>query len=103
MLGWHVNVYRQLDGSAPATQTSPEGTRIASWDTGISGLSWLDQLAADGHAFCFSSQGYPERYTAQARHVVPYLLAHKPRENERAAAQACADDEWLLVEAWDQS
>lgn len=92
MLGWHVNVYRQLDGSSPATQSSPEGSHIAAWDTGISGLSWLDDLVAAGHAVLYSSQGYPERYTVQAKHV-----------GERATVEACGPEEWLVIEAWDQS
>ena len=65
---------------------------MAAWDTGVSGLSWLDDLVTAGHAFLHSSHGYPERYTVQAKYV-----------GKHASVEACSPDEWLVIEAWDQS
>jgi hypothetical protein len=125
MLGYHISVYRQIDGgSSPATKTSPEGRRIAVWQTGLGGLEWLNKLTSEGHAIAFPGGGYPDRYTAQARHIIPQLLGGPPDARpvwgygandvlsdkwagktviEREAAEACSADEWLLIEAWDES
>jgi hypothetical protein len=60
MLGWHVSVYRQKDGgSSPATFPTPEGTRLAVWQTGIGGLDWLDELVKAGKAIDLGGNGYP--------------------------------------------
>jgi len=51
MLGWHISVYRQKDGGAsPGTALTPQGTRLAVWQTGLWGLDWLDELVKAGKA-----------------------------------------------------
>jgi len=125
MLGWHVSVYRQTDeGTSAATATSPEGPRLAAWQTGLDGLNWLDELVTDGKAIDLGGNGYPCRYTATAKFLIPRILDKPPGARgtwiagasdvlskrwegktlvDRAAAAACRPDEWLLVEAWDES
>jgi hypothetical protein len=125
MLGWHISVYRQRDGGGSAAQAhSPEGARIAVWQTGPGGLDWLNELVKVRKAICLGGNGYPVQYTALAKHVVP-LIAEKPpgahdiwicdlgsvltRQWEgrtvvdRAVAAQCDRGEWLLIEAWDES
>jgi hypothetical protein len=125
MLGWHISVYKQTDGgSAPATARSPEGPRIAVWQTGLGGLEWLDDLVRAEKAIELPGNGYPSRYTATAEHILPRLSPEPPLARahwlldagdivtekwagrtvvDRGLAEQCRPDEWLLIEAWDES
>ena len=124
MLGWHISVYRQL-GSwfDPANYVDERGARVAVWQTGLGGLDWIEDVArAKGH--CLGGNGYPCRYTAQAHDLLPVILAGPPNARnpwhadpgdilgpkwvgrtliDHEVAKACDPDEWLLVEAWDES
>jgi hypothetical protein len=125
MLGWHVSIYRQRDGGAsPASFDSAQGERLAVWQTDVGGLKWLRDLAGEGKAVDLDGNGYPWRFTAQARDLLPHAIPDPPAANENwlldelssvtpawegktvtdpAAAERCSPDEWLLVEAWDES
>ena len=79
MLGWHITVFRQQDGgAAPAVFEASEGERLAVWQTGRYGLSWLDELAKHGHAIDLGGNGYPVRYTALAEFVLARLEGEPP-------------------------
>lgn len=125
MLGWHISVYRQQDeGTSPATAETPEGKRLAVWQTGLGGLEWLKELVKAGKAIDLGGNGYPCRYTALAQHLIAELVDNPPKANQnwtfdqgdvllegwegktvidRAAVADCRPDEWLLVDAWDES
>jgi hypothetical protein len=127
MLGWHVSVYRQPDGGhSPAAFASPQGARIAVWQTDVKGLDWLNALAEQRKAVDLGGNGYPSRYTAQAEILVPHIVSEAFPANENwlvpegsyipdpkawpgqtqvdhAGAEQCRPDEWLLVEIWDES
>lgn len=124
MLGWNINVYRQEgDRSAPATASSQSELRIAVWQTGIEGIDWLDALVAEGKADLVLGGGFPTRYTAKARHVVPFISnppgardiwLHGPHDilSEKWVGRTKVDaqevaallpDEWLTIDAWDES
>jgi hypothetical protein len=125
MLGWHISIYRQKDGgTSPATFESPEGARLAVWQTGIGGLDWLNELVKTGKAIDLGGNGYPCRYTATAQYLAPQIDETPPGARthwlldagdvvtdkwegktvvDRAATVDCSLDEWLLVEAWDES
>lgn len=125
MLGWHISVYRQGDGGvSPATAQSPEGTRLAVWQTGVGGLDWLKELVKEGKAIDLGGNGYPSRYTAITEYLIPLIIDVPPgarinwlREAgdvvtdkwegktvvDGAAVAQCRLAEWLLVEAWDES
>ncbi len=125
MLGWNISIYRQTDGgSQPGTPTSEQGARIAVWQAGSNGLKWLDELVAQKNAVSLGRDGYPLWYTAQAEHLIPRIIDKPPGANaiwthgphdilgegwvgkteiNRAAAESCKADDWLLVEAWDES
>ena len=126
MLGWHITVYRQQGGGAePAMFDTEEGDRLAVWQTGLGGLRWLDELVEQGHAVDLGGNGYPMRYTAIAKHVVARLEGEPPESRPRwtlplesgpplpqwlgrttkypEVIAACLPDEWLLIQAWDES
>ena len=126
MLGWNIGVYRQTDGggASPATFDSPYGARIAVWQTGISGLNWLNQLVAKHQAICLGGNGYPLRYTATADQILPRISEGPPDANDiwmsavgdiigrgwagktvidSRVASLCREQEWLLIEVWDES
>lgn len=125
MLGWHVSVYRQADGGhAPATSGSGRGDRLAVWQAGRGGLDWIRDRAAHHQAVALGGDGYPLRYTGRACWVIPVITAGPPHAHARwhrgpddvvsgawdgrtvidaGVIAACRDDEWLLIEAWDES
>lgn len=131
MLGWMIAVFRKNDARAlPAEPKSPHGPRLAIWQTGLNGYGWLEELARSGQArFLGFNGGYPIEYTAQAQHLLPRILDPKgpPLANpvwkmsledflagatpspigrttiDHDVANTCAPDEWLIVEAWDES
>lgn len=100
------------------------GDRIAIWQTGLGGCDWIEELAAEGRAVDLGGNGYPSRYAATAAVLLPPILAGPPHANTHWSygvgdilgpnwegkttinahlAAACAPDEWLVVEAWDES
>jgi hypothetical protein len=125
MLGWNISIYRQTtDGTLPATEESPEGTRLAVWQTGLGGLNWVYELVKSGKAIDLGGNGYPCRYTASAENLIPRIINEPPGAKriwssglhdiltekwegmtviDRVAAAACRPDEWLLIVAWDES
>lgn len=125
MLGFFMELYRQKDGGAlPATRNSEEGQKIAVWQTGPHGVDWLFELAKAGKAIDMPGGGYPDRFTAPAREIIPCMIEGPPQARERwiageeqvfvgpwagatkidrKALAACKPDEWLLVQAWDES
>ena len=125
MLGWHISVYRQCDeGRSPATFESSEGARLAVWQTALGGLKWVDELVKAGRAIDLGGNGYPCRYTATAENLSPRILDGPPGARQvwvsgandiltekwagktvidATAIAECRPDEWLLIEAWDES
>jgi hypothetical protein len=125
MMGWHISIFRQAEGrSAPASAGAEEGPRLAVWQTGLDGLQWLDELVAAGNAIDLGGNGYPSYYTAQAEHIISRVVAGPPLANrtwavgendilmpgwegktviDRAVADDCRPDEWLIIIVWDES
>ena len=70
MLGWWITVFSDEDRQEPHL--------IASWECGIGGADWLDELCQAGHAEQTENKGgYPNVYQTQAKHVAPWLLDGK--------------------------
>ncbi len=124
-LGWHISVYRQQnDGSAPASFGAARGTRLAVWQAGPGGLDWLEGLVKQQKASDLGGNGYPTEYTAQASDIIPRIRGEPPEAKaiwtvdagdivtpawlgktttNPEAMDACRPDEWLLIQAWDES
>ena len=117
MLGWDVLVFRN---AVPAKDEKS----IVHWETGPSGLRWLDNLAKEGKAFDLGGNGYPMRYKISADVLLPIIKGGPPpndggavmgddyyraagwtrtRTFDAAAIDSCAPGQMLLIEAWDQS
>lgn len=125
MIGFHISIYRLPHaGSSPATAESEPEARIAVWQTGSDGLDWLETLVQSGAAISLGGFGYPTRYTAKAQDLLPRVIDRPPAARDpwrldpgdtvteqwagattidHEVAAKCAPDEWLLVEAWDES
>ncbi len=119
-------LYRKAtDRSLPAAEDSPRDARLAVWQADVQGLRWLDELPSGECALLAVNGGYPTHYTARASAVVPLLRSGPPAARsvwqldadsivdparwegrtvvDEAAIAACSLDEWLLIEAWDES
>lgn len=124
-LGWNISVYRQKSsGASPAVPGDAPGVELAIWQAGLSGLQWLDELISNKKAIQLAHSGYPGAYTAKAADVLPYLRGEPPDANpiwksdpgdilterwlgkttkDQDAIDACPPEEWLFIEAWDES
>ncbi len=125
-LGWHISVYRQAnDGTLPASFKSVLGARLAVWQTGLFGLEWLRELVKQQKAIDLDGGGYPSGFTAQAVHIIPRIREDPPEAKtfwsfdegdqilpelwpgkttkDLEAMNSCRDDEWLFIQAWDES
>lgn len=125
-LGWSISVYRQQNvGCSPAPFGAAHGDRLAAWQTGLSGLDWLDELVQQQKAIDLGGNcGYPNEYTAMATHILPRIRDNPPKAKavwsfdevdilteqwlgktttDPQTMDACRPDEWLIVQAWDES
>ena len=142
MLGWLISVYRVADEEAVRQILGAEpgakvvlgddvlGGRLAVWQAGPYGLSWIAEAAArDGGVVRKFECGYPHRYLARAADILPTIRDRVPYKapmyehpswvvpegsvllpeyvgkttiDDRAIGKFSAD-EWLYIEAWDES
>ncbi len=113
MLGWNIFIKNE------ANET------LATWVTGLGGLDWVDELVELGSAELVCAGGYPTCYKLLAKHVLPFLRSRTLPSYKQSLVISdasvskcglksgmlineitlfkCADDVWLIVEAWDQS
>jgi len=125
MLGWHISVFKKKnDKTSPAILNSTQGACIAIWQSGMSGLNWIWDLEKEGKAILLGGNGYPVWYTAEAQNLIPQIIAGPPMAENHWRSEAsdilfpgwkgkteifhaeivdCLPDEWLIVEAWDES
>jgi hypothetical protein len=121
-----ITVHRQAgDATRPATWNSPEGPLVAQWQGKVEATQWLEDLVEEGSAIHLGGDAYPFKMTARAGAVVPVVRDSPPHANERwivgkddivdwgrwpgrtvyssEEAEACHDDEWLLITIFDES
>lgn len=125
MLGWNIAIYRQENNEiTPATFESPVGQRLAIWQTGLGGLDWIEGLVKEGKVTNLGGNGYPLRYTATVKNILPIIMSGPPSAKttwssdegdvllsnwegktvlDRPGIKKCNPDEWLLIEAFDES
>jgi|GEM_PF-3593790 hypothetical protein len=96
---------------------------FAAWQADCNGLDWFEDLVKAGKAIRLRGGGYPSLYTATAENLITQIIDGPPRANDsrnkwvegdvkpsvvgtwinRTKAADCSPDEWLLIEAWDES
>ena len=125
MLGWHISVFRMKEGgSEPPNEHTERAGIVAVWQSDASGLDWIDPLLRQGQATTISADGYPSLYAVQAGSIHPVISNGSPNANPAWKREMgdvigpvwlgettvyadvlaqCEPNEWLLVEAWDES
>ncbi|MCX5199195.1 hypothetical protein OOK31_35845 [Streptomyces sp. NBC_00249] len=89
------------------------GTQGLAYWTTTSMLGWLHELEMQGKARKILDSGYPLRYTARARDVLPLLAdeallgmgvwPHTGKSLYPDRIAACPGDQLLIIDAMDQS
>lgn len=113
MQGWWFTVRPH---ATERSQRHSAAHHLSSWETGVSGLRWIEDLVAQGVTQQLSGGVYPNRYLVPADPVLrllgdnmkspslPPKLSSDWRDGKfvPAAINACPGDAQLVVEAWDQ-
>lgn len=120
-LGWEFLIYRKLDVDAAGTTSNVPN--LASWETGLGGMQWIEALEKAGRATYRPGKDTPGYFVSAGviaeilKNGVPahegplvigdhYVMPSGWTGNEKidiARIQALDPDETLLIEAWDQS
>jgi hypothetical protein len=74
----------------------------------MGGLDWLDELVKESKAIYLGGNGYPCLYAVPAEYVRPKIVemsagARRLSDPPAPLVDQCRPDEWLIVEAMDQS
>lgn len=118
MLGWYIIIAQQTpEERDKSPKDSKDDAVLANWETGLGGTQWLDKLTQEGKAIQLSENGYPNRYTAKAKDVLPLIINGIPENvtifmpvnwkgkivkfDDKIAA--CSPEQTLTIDAWDQS
>jgi len=106
MLGWWF-VIAQGHAAAGAEST------LLTWEAGVSGLRWLDDLVKADKVQQLRGDGYPNLYQGRAADILPAAyqvinmidFKHKlfKPEFRQERIDACLPDDLITIEAWDQS
>lgn len=123
MIGWWF-VVAQETPEKMAKIGDHRAAVLATWETSVSGTDWLHKLTKEGRAIQLTFDGYPNRYTATARDVLPLIASGPPAHNgpeiigddyvmpgnwtgkitlHHDKIAACLPDQILTIEVWDQS
>jgi len=127
MLGWEIYINRKpfdTSGSIHEDRLIDESL-LATWQTGINGCNWLEDLIAQGKAkYLGSYGGYPRSYSAKAEDVIPLILKLQAKTDGPSVVgedyayiggfnsnielfidriNKCSLEEELSIEAWDMS
>lgn len=87
-------------------------------------MAWIRELVKTGKAIDLGGDGYPNLFTALSKYITAQITDGPPRANEvwhrddfdfvtdewlgktmidSEVIAHCDSDEWLLIEAWDES
>jgi hypothetical protein len=117
MLGWQVFVNKE-------SEADTAGQSMMSWHTGVSGLSWLDELVRQGLVEDLGGSGYPNKYSCTASILLPQIMPSMPSYDEKlvigddyvldgtenqsikinkSKIDTCKPSDQLIIEIWDMS
>lgn len=120
MVGWWITIF-QLTPEEIEAAADPRSRRpfvLATWESGLGGIEWLEQLVKGGQAHQLLDEGYPCRFVAAARDVLPLLASGEPPFHgaQRMSGDwlrgvqlfpdriaACSPGQVLTIDAWDRS
>lgn len=113
MLGWKIYIKKEPDNL------------IASWQVGLGGLAWIDELIKAGLIKDLGGNGYPNKYSARAEVILPKIYPNPPEHMnsipvmgddyilsgndtwdvkfEEVEIMKCRSEDTLMIEAWDMS
>jgi hypothetical protein len=109
MSGWSI-IISQATPDERDSELRMKHATLATWDTGVGGLQWLETLAKIGKATQLRIGGYPTRFIARADDILQVLesgpppgiwISQKMTYPERIAT--CPPDRVLTIDAWDLS
>ena len=126
MLGWHISVYQKtVDRFTPAEFESQKGTLLAQWQGDTGALGWILKVCESDAGQDLGGNGYPYCFTARCGSLRPVILGDPPGARkvwihgpddvidyskwkgqtfiDHSELQSVDEDEWLLIEAWDES
>lgn len=119
MIGWWFVIAAQTPEERDA---APKEAILANWETSVSGIRWVEKLVKEGKAIQLLAGGYPNRYTAMADDVLPFLARGIPDHNDitiigddyvmpagwkgnvimhEDKISACPPDQILTIDVWD--
>ncbi|MDR3483182.1 MAG: hypothetical protein P4L91_21000 [Burkholderiaceae bacterium] len=123
MLGWWIVIAQQAPEEWAAA-TDRKAALLANWETSLGGIDWIEKLILAGKATRLLSGGYPNRYAAIARDVLPLIAGGLPAhtgptvigedyvmpgdwtgnvEINLDKISSCPLGQVLTIEVWDQS
>ena len=111
MLGYSVTLSRQQpdDRLTPARWDSVKSDHILYYQADSSVVRWFENLVPSDAVVDLGGNGYPYRVTVRADAILPAIRSGlQPEVDSRGIVKddvldACDDNEWLIVEFWDQS
>ena len=77
MLGWQFFI--QIRGDEARNPKDGKGSLLATWEAGLGGTDWIEQLVVQGKAKDLGGNGYPNRYTVTAMTLKNALAGGLPR------------------------
>ena len=80
MIGWWIVIAQETPDERDANLDKKIGV-IASWECSVNGTKWLCDMAAHGKATQLRTGGYPTRYVALARDVLPLIANGTPKHD----------------------
>lgn len=123
MIGWLIVIGQQSPEERDKAATRDKGI-LARWEVGLYGLTWLEELVKEGKADKILHNGYPMRYRALAKDVLPLIAEGPPPykpfniigddyistgswvaelEMDKEKIEQCPPDFLLTIDAWDLS
>lgn len=125
MLGWEIIIHTEFTESTDESDwhLPKDENVLATWRTSLGGMDWLHQLVSEGKARFLGGGGYPIRFWARAKDVLPLIQDGPPLHSgslvvgenydtlagwsskatirhEQFAQQS--PDSMIIVDAWDE-
>lgn len=80
MLGWEIIIHTEFtDSTNESDWRLPKDENVlATWRTSLGGVNWLHQLVSEGKARFLGGGGYPIRFRARVKDVLPLIQDGPP-------------------------